>query len=165
MRYTPAAIALSLAFAVSGSVAWGQQPVANPAAAALIAEGRAALKDGKPQAAIDAFEAALTVDPGYSPVLLDLAAAARKEGLPGKAVTYYRDAQARDPRNFNAISGEGSALAELGAVEKARASLARLRGLCGNNCAQARELAAAIERGAARPALAVDTATAKPPQN
>lgn len=165
MRFAPAAAALSLVLAVTGSVAFGQQPVANPQAAALIAEGRAALKDGKAEAAIDAFEAALTVDPAYSPVLLDLAAAARKEGLPGKAVTYYRDAQARDPRNFNAIAGEGAALVEQGALEKARASLTRLRALCGNSCPQAKDLAAAIARGPATPALAAETAATKPVQN
>lgn len=165
MRFAPAAAALSLVLATTGSVAWGQQSAPDPQAAALIAEGRDALKAGRTQAAIDAFEAALTVDPAYSPILIELAAAARQQGLPGKAVALYRDAQARDPRNFKAIAGEGTALVELGAIEKAKASLTRLRSLCGSNCPQAKELAAAIARGPAKPALAADTAAAKPAQN
>jgi tetratricopeptide (TPR) repeat protein len=165
MRFAPIAAALSLALAVTSSVAFSREPVASPQAAALIADGRAALKGGKTQAAIDAFEAALAVDPAYSPVLLDLAAAARKEGLTGKAIAYYREMLTRDPRNLSALAGEGVALVEKGAVEKARGKLSQLTSLCGGNCPQARELSAAIARGPAMPALAAETAVTKPAQN
>lgn len=165
MRFAPAAAALSLVFAVTGSIAFGQQPAANPQAAALIAEGRAALESGRTQEAISAFEAALTVDPGYTPVLLDLATAARQDGLAGKAIAYYRETLARDPGNLNAIAGEGAALVEQGALERARGNLARLQSLCGSNCPQAEGLAAAIARGPAMPVLAAETAANKPVQN
>ena len=165
MRYTPLAAALSLVLAVTSSVALGEEPVASPQAAALIAEGRGALEEGRTQEAINAFEAALTVDPGYSPVFLDLAAAARQEGLTGKAIAYYRYVLARDPGNLNALAGEGAALVEKGALEKARGKLAELSSLCGTNCPQAQQLSAAIARGPAMPALAIETAAEKPVQN
>ena len=47
-----------------------------------------------------------------------------------------------------AHAGEGAALAEKGAIEKARRDLARLEGLCGVGCAQTKLVAAAISRGA-----------------
>ena len=52
----------------------------------LVTEGRAALDAGDAQKAIDAYEAALAIDPGYTAIFLDLAAAARSEGLQGKAI-------------------------------------------------------------------------------
>ena len=165
MRYTPFFAALSLALAVTGSVAFGEEPVASPQVAALITEGRAALASGQTQVAIDRFEAALALDPAYSPVLLDLAVAARQEELSGKAIAYYRDLLARDPGNLDAIAGEGAALVEKGALEKARGKLAELSSLCGTNCPQTQQLSAAIVRGPAMPALAVETAADQPVQN
>ena len=52
--------------------------------------------------------------------------------MQGKAIHYYREALERDPHNLAAISGEGEALVEKGAVEKARRNLAQLEGLCGD---------------------------------
>ena len=54
MRYAPAAAALSLLFAVSASVGSGAERKADPRAAMLVAEGRAALSTGDAQAAVDA---------------------------------------------------------------------------------------------------------------
>ncbi len=147
MRYLPAAAALSILAAVTASVSLGAEREPDPRAAALIADGRTALGTGDTQAAIDSFEAALTVDPGYTAIYLDLAAAARQDGMQGKAIHYYREAIERDPRNFAAISGEGEALLEKGAVEKARRNLARLESLCGASCMETRELAAALASG------------------
>ncbi|WP_379546530.1 tetratricopeptide repeat protein [Qipengyuania sp. DSG2-2] len=147
MRFAPAAAALSLVIAVQASVGYGAERDPAPRAAVLVAEGRAALAAGQPQKAIDAFEAALAVDPAYTPIYLDLAKAARREGLQGKAIAYYREALDRDPNNFAAIAGEGQALVEKGAVEKARNNLSRLQSLCGTNCAETRQLAATISQG------------------
>ncbi len=147
MRYSPAALALSLLVAVSASGISAGETRADPRAVALEAQGKAALAAGDTQAAIDAFEAALTVDPSYSALYVDLADVARTEGLQGKAIRYYREAQERDPKNIAAISGEGEALLARGAVEKARANLAKLEDLCGDDCAATRQLAAAIANG------------------
>lgn len=148
MRYTPAALALSLLAAVTSSVSFSAPPKPlDPRASALQAQGRAELSAGRVDAAIDAYEAALTVQPGSTTILLDLAEATRRQGMQGKALHYYRRALAAEPGNLLAISGEGAALAEKGALEKARRNLARLQGLCGSNCEATRELSAAIANG------------------
>ncbi len=147
MRFAPAAAALSLALALTASVSYGADRDPDPRAGVLIAEGRAALSQGDTQGAIDAFEAALAVDPGHTAIFLDLARAARTEELQGKAIGYYREALVRDPGNLAAIAGEGGALAEKGAIEKARANLAKLESLCGAGCPQTQELASAIAAG------------------
>lgn len=148
MRYTPVAFALSLLAAVTSSVTYSApQRSIDPRAAALLAQGRAAMGAGQVDAAVDAFEAALVVQPGAVPVLLDLAEATRRQGMQGKALHYYRDALQADPANLMAISGEGAALVEKGAVEKARRNLTRLQGLCGDNCEATRQLAAVITKG------------------
>lgn len=157
MRFAPSAAALSLFLAVTASVTSAGPQEVDPRAEALIAEGRAALEAGETQAAVDAFEAAFVVDPSYTPVLIELAEAARADGLQGKAIRYYREALARDPDYLAAISGEGEALVEKGAVEKAQRNLARLESMCGTSCPETVALQQTIEAGP--PArLAVDTA-------
>ncbi len=147
MRYTPFALALSLAFAVTASTGLAAGSGPDPRAAALAAEGRQALLVGDTQGAIDLFEAALVVDPAFSAVYVDLGNAARADGLQGKAIHYYREALEREPENLAAISGEGEALAEKGSLDNARQNLAQLQTLCGADCMEALDLAAAIDRG------------------
>lgn len=161
MRYYPAALALSLLAAVTASAAFSapQQPL-DPRAAALVTQGRAALNAGNIDQAIDAFESALTVAPGEAAIFLDLAEATRRQGLQGKALHYYREVLERDPQNVDAISGEGAALVEKGAVEKAKRNLARLEGLCGANCGATKALETALAKG---PTPVVVTAEALKP--
>lgn len=160
MRYFPAACALSLLVAVSASVGEAGTYQADPRAAALVSQGRAQLKAGTVDEAISSFEAALAIDPGYSAVYLNLAEAARLNGMQGKAIHYYRSAQLRDPGNLAAISGEGEALVEKGAVEKARRNLAKLESMCGTKCPETKALAGVI---AAAPKPKVLTAEAVQP--
>jgi tetratricopeptide (TPR) repeat protein len=148
MRFYPAALALSLAAALTASAGLSASPERlDPVAASLLAQGRAEMAAGRLDAALDAFEAALVVQPGSAPVLLQLAEVTRAQGMQGKAIRYYRVALEADPRNLSAISGEGIAMVEKGAVEKARRNLTRLEGLCGKDCEATRQLAAAIARG------------------
>lgn len=163
MRYTPVAVALSLLAAVSSSVslsAPAQQ--LDPRAMALLGQGRAAAAAGDLNGAIDAYESALTVEPGSVQVLLSLADATRRQGMQGKALHYYRVALTSDPRNVAAIAGEGFALAEKGASEKAGRNLARLQTLCGKDCSETRALAAAIARGPAQRMVSAETVKAAP---
>ena len=162
MRYFPAALALSLAVAVTSSVGHGADREPDPRAAALVAEGRSELASGQVQAAIDSFEAALVIDPAYTPVYLDLAEAARQSGLQGKAIHYYREALEREPNNLAAISGEGEALLEKGAFEKARRNLAQLESMCGGDCAETQQLAAALARGPEPRVLTAEAVTPDP---
>ena len=147
MRFAPAAAALSLLVAVTSSVGSAQEAPVDPRAGVLIAQGQAALEAGQPQRAVDSLEAAFAIDPQYTPILLSLAEAARRQGLQGKAIRYYREALTRDPGNYAAISGEGAALVERGAIERAERNLAQLESLCGSNCPETRSLAKAIEQG------------------
>jgi len=160
MRFAPAAAALSLALAVTSSVGWAGQREPAPRAGVLIAEGQAKLAQNDVQGAIDAYEAALAVDPGYTPIFLRLAEAARADQLQGKAIRYYREALDRDPRNLAAIAGEGEAMVEKGAVEKAKGNLARLESLCGAGCPETQTLSARIAAG---PPARIQTAEAVMP--
>lgn len=164
MRFAPAAAALSLALAMTASVSVGQERDPDPRAGMLIAEGQAELRSGNTQAAIDAYEAALAVDPGYTPIFLHLAEAARADELQGKAIRYYREALDRDPNNLSAIAGEGEALAEKGAIERARLNLAKVQSLCGDSCPETRELAAAIAAGPRKPVMTAEASVEPQPQ-
>ena len=148
MRFYPAALALSLLAGVTASMGTAKSvdPV-DPRAQALLQTGRQFLAQGRLSEATDQFEAALTIEPGYVGTFLALGEAARRDGLQGKAIHYYRIALNRDPNNLAALSGEGGALLEKGAVEKARRNLARLEGLCGKGCPETQELSALIARG------------------
>lgn len=164
MRFAPAVAALSLFLATTASVTSAQDPEVDPRAASLVMEGRALLAAGDTQEAIDAYEAALAIDPGYTPIFLELAEAARRDDLQGKAIGFYREALMRDPDNFAAISGEGAALVEKGALEKAKRNLARLESLCGSSCPETVSLQGAIAAGP--PArLAAETAETGPTSN
>lgn len=163
MRFAPAGLALSLAFALTASMGHSAPPqVLDPRAASLVTQGRAALTAGNADAAIDAFEAALAIQPGATAITLDLAEATRRQGLQGKALHYYREALERDPQNLVAISGEGAALVEKGAVEKARRNLTRLQGLCGEACPQTRDLAAMIARVGAERVVTAEAVKSTP---
>lgn len=163
MRYFPAALALSLALAVTGSM--GSARVADPAdprAQALLDAGRSDLARGNLDGATDSFEAALAVDPGYVGTLLALGDAARASGLQGKAIHYYRVALARDPDNLAAIAGEGDAMAAKGALDKAKVNLSRLEGLCGKGCPETRALAATLAKGPPQKVIAAEAVKPEP---
>jgi len=162
MRYAPAAVALSLLVAVTSSVSFGATHEPDPRAVALAAEGRAQLQAGQIDEAMTSFEAALAVDPQHVAVYHQLAEAARKQGMQGKAIHYYREALEGDPVNVYAISGEGLALVEKGAVDRARRNLARLEQICGDGCAPAKALAAAIQQGPAPQMVSAEAVQAKP---
>lgn len=155
MRFAPAAAVLSLALVTTASVTGAREHRPDPRAAMLQEEGRSALAMGETQRAIDYFESALAVDPAHTELFIDLAEAARQDGLQGKAIVFYREALAREPRNFAAMSGEGEALVERGAVEKAKLNLAKLESLCGASCPETTALRNLISTGP-KPRLAAE---------
>lgn len=164
MRYTPAALALSLLAAVTASAGFSAPPeqALDARSAALLAQGRTALAAGELDAAIDSYEAALAIQPGHVVIYLSLGEAARRQGMQGKALRYYRQALKIDPNNQYAIAGEGAALAEKGALEKARRNLARLEQLCGQGCVPAQQLAAVIAKGPAPRMVTAESVQAQP---
>lgn len=163
MRFTPAALALSLLVGVTSSVAYSAPgDDLDPRAAVLLSQGHEAYSAGRIDEAIDAYEAALVIQPGSVPVLMGLAEATRRQGMQGKALHYYREALEADPRNLLAIAGEGAALAEKGAVIKAERNLARLKGMCGTDCEATRQLAAAIARKPEARIVTAEAVTSEP---
>ena len=84
--------------------------------------------------------------------------------MTAKSIDYYRSVLDRDPINFGALAGEGQALTEKGAIEKARRNLAVLRSMCGANCPETIELKAAIVADS-NASLAADNPEAGPASN
>lgn len=113
---------------------------------ALLDRGKAARAAGDLDTANGLIESALAVDPRNRAAYLVLAEIARNQGLPGKAIRFYREALTLEPNDQAALRGQGEAMVQKGAVERAKENLARLKTLCGN-CAEATQLAAAIAKG------------------
>jgi tetratricopeptide (TPR) repeat protein len=128
-----------------------------PRSLALQKQGEAALAAGNSAAAEDALEAAVVADPRNRAGYVALGKVAQAQALPGKAIRYYKDALLLDPNDLAALGGEGSALVQRGAVDRAKENLARIQTLCKTGCAAATTLAADIAKG---PPAAVQTAQA-----
>lgn len=155
--FAPVFLSLGL-LALSGS-GMSQKPDDQiaPQSVSLQKQGEAALAAGNPTAANDALEAAIVADPRNRAAFVALGRAAQAQQLPGKAIRYYKDALQLDPADPNAVGGEGEALVQRGAVDRAKANLAKLQTLCKGGCPQQAALAAAIAKG---PPPAVQTAQA-----
>lgn len=149
MRFSPVAIVLSLTLLAVSSGVNGQRAddQINPRSLVLLAEGQAALKAGNLPAANDALETALAVDPRNRAAFVALGRVAQAQQLPGKAIRMYFEALALEPNDVGALSAQGEAMVQKGAVERARANLARVKALCKTECAPATQLAAAIAKG------------------
>ena len=163
MRYYSAALALSLVAGLSASVGHSAPArTVDPRVLALLVQGKNELDAGRTDSAIDAFETALAIQPGDVTVLLELAHASRRNGMQGKALHFYRLALANEPQNLVAIAGEGVALVEKGAVDRARRNLTRLRGLCGESCEATQMLTAALARGPAQRVVTAEVIKPEP---
>ncbi len=146
MRFAPVSLVLSTLVALTASAGQSAAPeVVDPRAMALEAQGQAAMAMGDFDRATDGFEAALAVSPGSARLVMDLAEVARRQTMPGKALHYYRAVLERDPANLEALAGEGQALADKGALDKAKRNLARLESICGDACPPTRHLASVID--------------------
>ncbi len=165
MRFAAPAFALSLAFATVSSVGYGKRvpdSQIDPQSMALTKLGISEAADGRLEDATDAFESALAVDPRNRAAYVELASVAKKQGLPGKAIRMYREALLIEPNDVIALSGQGEALVQKGAIERAKENLARIEKLCVNACPEQTRLATAIEKGPDKPVMAAEAATPKP---
>lgn len=164
MRLTPPALALAALLATVSSVSHGQRPDSQIDARSL-ALTRVAVGDlaaGRLTDANDNLESALAVDPRNRQAFVLLGEVAQKQGLPGKAVRFYREALLIEPNDVVALAGQGEALVAKGALTKARENLARVKTLCVGTCPETATLAAAIERGITGPAMSAQAVTPKP---
>ncbi|NNM77660.1 tetratricopeptide repeat protein [Sphingomonas sp. ID1715] len=164
MRLVPVALAAMLGVAAITTAVQGQKPDAqvDPRSLALSDQARAARASGNLEQANDLLESALVVDPKNRRAFVDLAEIAKAQGLPGKAIRFYREALELEPNDVAALAGQGDALVQKGAVIKARENLAKVKRLCGGNCPEESRLAALIEKGPP-PAVLSAQASAKVP--
>jgi len=165
MRFTPAGIALALVLATVSSAGQGQRADADidPRSAELVAKGDAAHKAGKLETAIDYYETALAVDPRNKAGFIGLAKVSQAQGLPGKAIRFYREVLTTEPNDVAALAGQGDAMVQKGAVEKARENLAKIKSICTDNCSAGTELAAVIAKGPPPAVLSAQATTTAPP--
>ncbi len=164
MRITSVALAAALLGVCVTTSLRGEQTAVriDQRSLSLLAQGRAAKAAGNLDGATDALETALAVDPRNRDAFLLLADIADARSLPGKAIRLYREALLLDPNDVNALAGQGEALVHKGAVNLARANLARIRTLCRGACAPATELATVIAKGPPIATAQVDTSVTAP---
>lgn len=149
MRYLSVTAAIGLTLLTLSTSLAGQRPDAqiDPRSIALLERGKAARAAGNLQGANDLIETALVVDPRNRAAFVTLADIARAQSLPGKAIRLYREALLLEPNDVVALKGQGEAMVQKGAVEKARENLAKIQKLCPKTCAEGTTLAAAIAKG------------------
>ncbi|MDF2603429.1 hypothetical protein CA236_06260 [Sphingomonas sp. ABOLG] len=162
MRYTSVAVAAALAMVSISTSLHGARPddQIDAKSMALLEQGRAARAAGNVEGAIDLIETAVVVDPRNRQGFIELAELSRARGLPGKAIRLYREALLLEPNDVNALQGQGEALVAKGAVERAKANLARVKTLCKTACPQANALASVIAKGP--PVATASTVPVKP---
>lgn len=155
MRLTPIALSLTIVAVTMASAGLGQRPddVIDQRSTALVQAAQAHSAASRYNDAIDLLQTALAVDPRNRAAYIALGRIAQAQRLPGQAIGYYADALRIEPNDQAALAAQGEAYVQRGAVERARANLTRLRTICGQSCAAADQLAAAIQRGPPAEAL------------
>jgi Tfp pilus assembly protein PilF len=149
MRLTPIAVSAAIALATMASAGHGQKPddQIDARSTALAEQARTLQTAGRYQEAIDLLESALAVDPRNRQAYIGLARVSQSQKLPGKAIRFYEEALKLEPNDASALAGQGEALVQRGAVERAKKNLERLKSVCANPCPQAATLSAVIAKG------------------
>ena len=165
MHLTPIALSVALALATMATAGHGQRPddQIDARSLALLQQGQAQTAAGQYNEAIDSLESALAVDPRNRQAYIALARVAQGQKLPGKATRLYAEALKLEPNDLGALAGQGEALVQRGAVERAKRNLERIKSLCSNNCPQATTLSAAIAKGPPPEVVTARAAPAVPP--
>ena len=166
MRFTPVALSVALALATMASAGHGQRAddQLHPRSVALLQQGQAFTAAGQNDQAIDALESALVVDPRNRAAYVALARVAQAQKLPGKAIRLYAEALKLEPNDVNALAGQGEALVQRGAVERAKRNLEKLKTACKGPCQQATILASVIAKGPPAEVLAAQAPAAGAPK-
>jgi Tfp pilus assembly protein PilF len=149
MRLTPIALTVAIALATVASAGQGQKPddQIDVRSAALTQQAQSLAAQARYQEATDLLETALVLDPRNRQAYIGLARAAQGQKLPGKAIKFYFEALKLEPNDVAALAGQGEALVQRGAVERAKKNLERIKTLCANPCPQATQLSAVIAKG------------------
>ncbi len=164
MRFSPAAIALSLTFAMLSSAGLSKKSddQINPLSISLMQKGDAAVKASNIEDAVGWYETALAVDPRNRAAYISMARVVKSKGLNGKAIRFYKEALELDPNDQTAIAEQADAMIAKGAIDQAKNSLARLKMLCRSNCANADKLNLAINEAGKKPVIQASAVTIKP---
>ena len=150
MRLTPIVLTLAVAAATMASAGQSQRPddQIDARSTSLVQQAQNQITAGRLNEAIDLLETSIAVDPRNRSAYIALGRVAQAQRLPGKAIRYYADALRIEPNDVNALTAQGEAYVQRGAVERARQNLTRVQTVCGRNaCPQAQQLAAMIQRG------------------
>ena len=155
MRFSPAAIALSLSFVMLSSAGIGKKAddEINPLSLSLMEKGNAAAKANETEEAVSWYETALAVDPRNRIAYLEMARVVRAKGLNGKAIRFYKEVLEIDPNDQTALTEQAETMLAKGAVDQAKNNVARLKMLCRNDCGSVEKLAALIENNAKKPQI------------
>ena len=165
MRLSPLVLVFGLAASSMAVPGVSQRPDDQlaPKSVALLKQGEASAAAGKYDAADDAFETALAVDPRNRAVFVAMARVASKQKLYGQAIRLTNKALLLEPTDRSALNVQGQAMVEIGALSRAKDVLTKLQTVCAGTCPEATTLSAAIARGptlaAAKPAEKVQTKT------
>lgn len=167
MRLTPIALSVAIALATVGSAGHGQRPDTqiDSQSLALLQKGEALTASGQYGEALDALETALVIDPRNRDAYVAMARVRQAQKLPGKAIKLYSEALTLEPNDVGALAGQGEALVQRGAVERARRNLDRIKTLCDNACPQATKLAAVIAKGPPTEVATAQAPATKIPEN
>lgn len=149
MRISVRFLALGAAALLVASPVVGQRPDNQiaPLSIELQQQAEAQIAAGKLIEAADLLETSLAVDPRNRSAFVNLARIAKQQKLYGKAIRMANEALQLEPNDLDALEVQGQAMVELGAIPRARETLAKLQSLCANNCRQATALSTAISRG------------------
>lgn len=164
MRFSPAAIALSLTLAMISSASISKKPdhIIDPQSLALVISGDEAAKAGMLEDAISWYETALAVDPRNRGAYLAMARAVKAQGLNGKAIRFYNEALELDPNDQLALAEQADTMIAKGAVEQARKNIARLKMLCLSDCGAVDRLALAANKASEKPQMQASAVEIKP---
>jgi tetratricopeptide (TPR) repeat protein len=164
MRFSPAAIALSLSFAVLSSASTGKpaDDVINPLSISFVQKGDAASKLKQYNEAVDFYESALAIDPRNRAAYIAMARVQRSKNLNGKAIRFYGEALELEPNDQVALAEQGQTMLLKGALSQAKLNLARLQMLCKSQCESVISLAAAIKSAGEKPVIQASAVEIKP---
>jgi Tfp pilus assembly protein PilF len=167
MRLTPIALTVAIALTTVASAGQGQKPddQIDTRSVELAGQAQAMVGQARYQEATDLYESALAVDPRNRQAYIGLARAAQGLKLPGKAIKFYFEALKLEPNDVAALEGQGEALVQRGAVERAKQNLERIKTLCTAPCPQATQLAAIIAKGPPPEVLTAQRPDPAPPRN
>lgn len=164
MRFSPAAIALSLTLAMISSVSLSKKPdhVIEPQSLALMQAGDDAAKAGALADAISWYETALAVDPRNRGAYVQMARAVKSQGLAGKAIRFYNEALELDPNDQVALVEQADTMIGKGALDQAKKNIARLKMLCRTECSAVDRLALAATKASEKPQMQASAVEIKP---